>query len=428
MKKFFLIFLTISILKANSQIVISEINYNTDSTISAGDWIELWNTGAASQDISGWQFIDSDPLHIPFVVPVGTSLPANGRIVIVANSVKFDSKHPGVNRIGDLSFGLSNAGEFIKLMNSTGATMVQFTYDDSLPWPKCADGYGRTLELVSATADPSLASSWSCGCLNGSPGTPRVTCTNEPVIISEINYKSAPTANAGDWVEIRNTTTMAKDLSGWILRDDNFLNIYTFPSGTFLNPMSRLVVYSSDALFSARHPFVTNKVGPFLFGLSSNGDAVRLYNQNELLQTSVYYYSSAPWPTGADSLGYTLELDTLFDFNQDICSGSSWFNGCPEGSPGQAFGKCQTSVESVQNLKAFIFPNPATDVLYISTENGNLVDTYEITDVSGKSIQSQVLQNAQNSFMISVDRLQSGIYFIKLYSVRGYQTLRFIRL
>jgi hypothetical protein len=428
MKEFLYSILFLVTVEVNAQVIISEINYNTDSTISAGDWIELWNTGAATQDISGWQFIDSDPLHIPFVIPAGTTLPANQRIVLVANLVKFDSKHPGVNRLGNFSFGLSNSGELLKLMNSTGVPLVQFTYDDSLPWPKCADGYGRTLELVSASADPSLASSWSCGCLNGSPGTPRVTCTNEPVIVSEINYKSAPLANSGDWVEIRNTTTMAKDLSGWKLRDDNFSNIYTFPPGTFLNPMSRLVVFSNDALFSARHPFVTNKVGPFLFGLSSNGDAVRLYNQNELLQTSVYYFSTPPWPTGADSLGYTLELDTLFDFNQDICAASSWFNGCPEGSPGLAFGKCQTSIEFVETEKAIIFPNPVSDVLNIITENGNSPLSYHITDVSGKSVQSNVVENVLNSFAVSVSSLQSGIYFIHLKSDKKYHILKFIHL
>ena len=37
------------------------------------------------------------------------------------------------------------------------------------PWPVCADGTGSTLELITADLDNSLAESWNCININGSP-------------------------------------------------------------------------------------------------------------------------------------------------------------------------------------------------------------------------------------------------------------------
>ena len=63
------------------------------------------------------------------------------------------------------------------------------------------------------------------------------------------------------------------------------------------------------------------------------------------------------------------------------------------------------------NLGFTIFPNPTDDVLFLEKNNFEKQDFY-IFDISGKRIQSGVLDDLQNSIMI--DGLDAGMYFIQV--------------
>ncbi|MDG2122840.1 MAG: hypothetical protein P8J87_04030, partial [Verrucomicrobiales bacterium] len=57
-----------------------------------------------------------------------------------------------------------NGGETIRLVDSAGATLHQFTYTDEAPWPKAADGYGASVtlrSLASPSLDHTLPGSWT---------------------------------------------------------------------------------------------------------------------------------------------------------------------------------------------------------------------------------------------------------------------------
>jgi hypothetical protein len=43
-----------------------------------GDWVELINLAALPADVSGWKFLDNDNTHTPYVIPLGTYIPAGG--------------------------------------------------------------------------------------------------------------------------------------------------------------------------------------------------------------------------------------------------------------------------------------------------------------------------------------------------------------
>ena len=101
--------------------------------------------------------------------------------------------------------------------------MLQFQYFKDV---YKRQGYGRTMELKVDDADPAVAENWFAGCIGGSPGTPYIPCIAE-IIFSEINYNSADTADAGDWIEIQNYGPLAVDLSGWVFSDDDDDHLYT---------------------------------------------------------------------------------------------------------------------------------------------------------------------------------------------------------
>ena len=150
MNKFYSFFLAcffaLTLVGAQAQIVISELNYQSDSTVNSGDWVELWNPSASPVDVSNWKMIDGNLTNFPYTIPSGTTIPANGRLVLVDNVTRFTAQHPGVtNFLGPLGFEFANSGELVTLSNAAGQVQIQFQYDDSIPWNKCADGFGRTL-------------------------------------------------------------------------------------------------------------------------------------------------------------------------------------------------------------------------------------------------------------------------------------------
>ncbi|MBN1398734.1 MAG: CotH kinase family protein [Bacteroidetes bacterium] len=169
-------------------IVINEINYNSSDAFNSGDWIELYNSGKQSIDVSGWIYTDSDTAHV-FTLPAGTILGAGQYLVLVEDSTLFTACFPNVkNFIGQTNFGLGGGGESMKLMDAEGQTIDSLEYDDQDPWPTEADGNGATLELSDPLSDNTLGENWQASNGNGSPGTVNSAAT----AVDEINYRIVP--------------------------------------------------------------------------------------------------------------------------------------------------------------------------------------------------------------------------------------------
>lgn len=392
-------------------ITISEIHYNSDSTRNSGDWFELYNTTSNPIDISSYRLRDSSATGL-YLVPSGVTIPANGYLVFCSDTARFDAIYNITNRIGDLGFGLNNNADGIRIFDNTNTLLLEVFYQDSLPWPMGADGYGRTLELSATTSDPTLPASWRTGCVLGSPGAAFSPCVLETLVVSEINYKSSVTEDAGDWIELRNIGSSAVDISGFKLRDDKNTNVYQIPSGTVLTPQGSVVIYDTPAKFNLQFPFVTNKVGPMLFSLGGDGGAIRLYNSLDKVVFSVYYDDDPPWSDQPDGNGYTLEADTNFNLSRDVNNASSWFAGCPEGSPGVKYNpNCLGGVEDEFAATLQVYPNPVSDMVRISADG--LPETFivTLTDMQGRNLASW---NTMTS--LPVGGFAPGVYFLRMES------------
>ena len=157
---------------AISPIVINEINYNSSDYFDSGDWIELYNRGNETIDMSGWKFKDEDDSH-ELIFPEGTSILAHDYLVLVKKPNAFQSFFPEVSFLPqNFDFGLSNGGEHLRLLDSEGKYIDSLTYGDKSPWPAMADGQGATLELKNAFSDNSLAKNWLASVDYGTPGAP----------------------------------------------------------------------------------------------------------------------------------------------------------------------------------------------------------------------------------------------------------------
>ncbi len=398
------------------QITFTELNYHSDSTINAGDWIELYNFSNNPADISGWKFTDSIISH-NFIFPEGTIIQPGEWLVLAEDTALFHSQHPGIPVMGPLGFNFDNSNQALSLLYYSDYPVISMHYQDSIPWQNVADGFGRTLEIINETLDPAQPTSWFGGCIGGSPGGPFSAC-NEQIIFSEINYHSDPTMDAGDWVELYNKASVATDISGWKFSDVSNANIYTLPNNTILPASGYLVIFGDEVNFNYRFSSVTNKVGPFPFDLNDIGDALRLYNDAGKLNQSMVYYEASPWPQGAAGNGYTLEL---IDTSGSLSDGLNWMDGCPEGSPGGPyFFPCFTTntESSSEFLNVQFFPNPSNGKFNINIEkqgNETAPVLIEIFNVVGERILETSITKRQNSIPVDISNNAKGIYFVKVY-------------
>lgn len=153
-----------------ADLVVSEICHHPPDPHGDAEFIELLNTGSAILDLAGASFTEG----IDFTFPAGTTLAPGGRILVVRDLAAFTALHgtgkPVAGVFANLT-ALSNSGERLRLESATGATLLDFTYGATHPWPTSAAGLGRSLVLA-RPSDPANPLSWrpSAG-PNGNPGT-----------------------------------------------------------------------------------------------------------------------------------------------------------------------------------------------------------------------------------------------------------------
>lgn len=391
---------------------ISEVNYHSDSTSNSGDWLEIHNSGSGPLDISDWHITDSQ-VYNDYIFPAGTVLPANGYLVVAEDASLFSFRYPGVLFTGPLGFGLNNKKESVSLLDPNRNIIVSFTYYDSIPWLEAADGIGRTLELRSGSSNPDDPASWFVGCMGGSPGQPYQPC-DDKVVFSEINYNSAVSADAGDWVELFNPGTAALDVSGWKFSDSDNLHLFQIPTGTLIQAGEYLVLYGDKLKFESSFPSVANKIGPFVFGLSGSGEAIRLFDNTGKLAFAMVYDDDPPWPKEPDGQGYTLELA---DVHGIMCEGTNWYAGCPGGSPGRPYVfPCGVGIDEFSGRSFTVFPNPAASYLFI-LQNEKTYDriNVQIIDALGRIVfEKQVFSDAGSKSMITLEGVKNGIYLLRI--------------
>lgn len=112
-------------LAASDDVVINEIVYNPTGDEASGEWVELYNQSTSgSVDIGGWAITDQDTHD--YLIPDGTSIPADGYIVIHTGS--------GSNTSTDLYAGFTtgiwnNSGDEVLLEDASGNGIDYIEYD-----------------------------------------------------------------------------------------------------------------------------------------------------------------------------------------------------------------------------------------------------------------------------------------------------------
>ncbi len=147
--------------EAELGIVINEIHCNPDDEGQRVEFIELYNTGEETVDLSRWYF----DAGLTYEFPAGTIL-AVGDYLIVAEDPEHIHLKWGSGRVpldpnvvlGPYEGRLDNDGERIVLCNASGQEVDEVDYGLGFPWPTVGDG--ASMQLINPRFDNNVPVNW----------------------------------------------------------------------------------------------------------------------------------------------------------------------------------------------------------------------------------------------------------------------------
>ncbi len=318
--------------KVQSDLRVAEIMYNpgasSPSEISAGyadsenfEFIELVNSGASPINLEGCRF--SVGIFFDFA---NTTLAPGARLVLVHNAAAFALRYPGVTVGGQFVGDFDNGGERLVLVDATGSTILDFTYNDK--WLKQTDGDGFSLTSLDPRASSSTlstASGWRASAAPaGSPSAGDTGVAAGSVVINEI--LAYPNVGGDQFVEIRNLDSVSSvDVGGWYLSDDGVnLTKYRIAAGTTIAPSGYLVLTASANFNNAGDTgslvqFTINRKLGALYLSSGSGSVAGGYRED------VDFSGSAQ--------GVSLGLYTRFDGSTNFVPQSAVTSGAVNSGP-----------------------------------------------------------------------------------------------
>ncbi|HWN95343.1 MAG TPA: lamin tail domain-containing protein, partial [Methylomirabilota bacterium] len=195
-------------------------------------WIELYNRGPNTVDLSDWELTGG----VDYRFDLGRMI-APGAYLIVADDLdSLRAAYPGLDIVGNLGGRLSHNNDRIVLRDPLGNPADQVHYYAGSRWPDYPDGGGSSLELRDPDADNSKPEAWAASDETGKsswqyyiykgpaiipPGSGQPTTWNDFILglqgageclIDDINVIEAPTGAAVPFIANGN---FENGMAGW---------------------------------------------------------------------------------------------------------------------------------------------------------------------------------------------------------------------
>lgn len=320
-------------------IIISEVApWASSSSAVAADWFEITNVTSNTIDITGWKIDDSSAAFGSAATLNGVTTLAPGESAIfietadlpakdtLFRSTWFGENPPAGLQIGSYTgsgIGLSSTSDGVNIFNAAGTLMasVSFGASDAVsPFQTFDNTRGLNATTISQLSlvgtNGAIASSNAAEV--GSPGfaAPGV------LRITEVAAWGSGNGNyLADWFEVTNTGARAVDISGWKMDDSSespaaalsltgVTSIAPGESVIFLEtatPVTTIATFRSTWFSTTPPPAL--QIGSYTgsgAGLSTGGDAVVLYDGNNVRQAKVFFGASpsaTPFATFDNSIG-----------------------------------------------------------------------------------------------------------------------------
>lgn len=184
--------------KANAQVVINEIHYNPDVKTEPVEFVEIFNSGTNSVDLSGWSIADA----IQYTFPAGTIIAPHDYKVVAQNPARLQSKFGYSGALGPYSGNLSKYGEKITLRNASGDVIDEVDYKCGFPWPIVGEPPGYSIELINPYLDNNLGGSWRISVASGYSPSASTVLIQTNSVWKYYKGTNEPSAQPGAWRQL----------------------------------------------------------------------------------------------------------------------------------------------------------------------------------------------------------------------------------
>ena len=373
--------------QAAPTVVINEIMASNSSTVQDqdgefDDWIELYNTTNSTIDLSGYFLSDDTEVLDKYMLPQGTTIPANGYLIIWAdNDVEQSGLHANfrlsaieeaafladrnVNVIDEVLFNQQNTDvSFARFPNGTGDFIAQApTFNEN-----------NNNAVNAPSSDIGF----------------REIVINEFVAANDSTSAIAdPNGQYEDWIELYNNTNQSIDLTGVFLSNNKTnLKEWRFPDGTSIAANDYLIIWADED--------ITQEGLHANFKLARAGDELSLINTDESIIDSLSFSEQqtnigfARTPNGTGDFEFRA---TTFNANND--------------------GTTSTDQELLAANSINIYPNPTQDELFvelITTGQKQEAIDVKIYDLLGKLMFSK--RASTSKVRLSLSELSPSIYLV----------------
>jgi len=224
-----------------------------------------------------------------------------------------------------------------------------------------------------------------------------------------LDYDTTLGAKQLEFIELKNTGSSSIDLSG--LEFSEGID-FTFPTNTFIEPDSFIVVASNDFAFFLRYGF--NPFGVYDGSLNNGGEDILLSYYGYDTVIYIDYFDTIPWPVTPDGTGPSMvpvDINPVGEQNNYSEWRPSYFT---HGSPGKD--DLLNTTADMDNNKVLSFkfyPVPVKSVLNIHCSK--LPEDplkVEVCDLTGKQYYTDYLY--EKALQINMQHFSPGVYFVKL--------------
>jgi hypothetical protein len=333
-------------------VVINELIPNPAGTDTDQEWVELFNPGGQTIDLSGWVIASGTSTYSALAtLPAATSIPSGGYLVVGQSALVLDADviAPG------FSLGNASNADAVQLRDPLGCPMDTVVYgtDNSDGWLDDLGllallgpvaGEGSSLSRVPNGADTDDSSRDFAVSETPTPGALNVGVVVDcaavgaapGLVINELVPDPAGTDTDQEWVELYNPGSSPVDVSGWVLiaGTSSFTADATLPAGSSVPAGGFLVVGQSGLI-----PFADVVAPGFSLGnATSNADAIQL----------------------RDCFGNTADTVVYGDENTDGWLDDAGGAALPAPKPGggQAIGRFPDGVDSANSSVDFQIGQP----------------------------------------------------------------------
>ena len=310
-----------------SPLIISEVSpWSSGNSPYAADWFEVTNTGTAAVSLAGVRVDDSSNAFSTSLALNGVDSIAPGQSVLftegtaaTATALKafWDIPNVPVGYYSGGGIGLSTDGDAVNLFDSAGNRLTGVSFGASTNFFTFDNPTGAA--TVSALSVPGRNGAYAIGGATGSPGA-----IAPQLAVTEVSpWSSGNSPYAADWFEVTNFGTHAVDLSGFKVDDSS----NAFATAIALNGVS-LVAPGESVLFTEGTAATADALKAFWFpagtgapqvgtysgsgiGLSTDGDAVNLFDPSGRRITGVTFGASTTYVTFDNAAGASGAISKL---------------------------------------------------------------------------------------------------------------------